>query len=327
MSPLGRLCAAAGLFVCSGCLGRGDVDLLEANLRQSQDAAARYQRQLVELHGELDAARAEVEQLRTQLAKAGSAVPQEQSQPLAKVAGIQFHSMMTGGRDQDGQPGHDVLTAVLTPIDHSGELVKLAGEIQLELLDLTRTGDQQRIGNWSFSADQSHKLWHSGFIASGYQFDLPLSELPKNGQAVLHGRMVTSDGRQFDTTCPIVLSVGDATTSPGNLVPSENARPLTASPRRPRTSVQPTSKARTVEPAGYASLDNLDEIPPIRVEAVPASRPVPDPVDITPDAQADAFELQPVDEADAAPPGRAKPFPSGVQTSVNWTDATMPLLR
>src|SRR5262245_21149148 len=100
-------CAAISALLFAGCMGRGAVELVDARLRQQQDLTHVFQRQIAELRGELDSARAEVEQLRVQLAQAGNTTPQEQTEPLARVAGIQFNSMMTGGRDIDGQPGHE----------------------------------------------------------------------------------------------------------------------------------------------------------------------------------------------------------------------------
>jgi hypothetical protein len=336
--PRGWLCAALGAFVLSGCVGRGDVELLEANLRQQQDLANGFQRQIADLRGELDAARAEVDQLRLQLAQSGGAAPQEHTEPLARVAGIQFNSMMTGGRDTDGQPGHEVVTAVLSPVDRNGELVKLSGHIEIELLDLARSGEEQRIGLWTFPAEEAHKLWHSGFIASGYQLDLPVATSPKHGQALLHGRLLTSDGRQFDATCPISLASIAGPTSPKGLAPPADARPLGSNSRTIRVDAQasPTqvisdTAKGAVETAGFVRLEDSGD-QPIRVEVAPQSRPVPMPPGTDPEGaeviREEATPMKPRSgPAGAGAKARPKPFPDGVQTSVNWTDATMPLLR
>lgn len=338
MLSRGWLSAALGACMLSGCLGRGDIELLEANLRQQQDLAIGFERQIADLRGELEAARREVDQLRTQLAQAGGSAPQEHTEPLARVAGIQFNSMMTGGRDIDGQPGHEIVTAVLIPVDRDGELVKLSGSIEVELLDLSRSGEDQRIGSWTFPADEAQKLWHPGLMASGYQLDLPLETSPRQGQALLHGRLLTSDGRQFDANCPIELAAMTVSASPKGLAPPTDARPLGSNNRQVRVDAQSAATpvisehARgAVETAGFVRLDDAGP-EPIRIEATPQLRRVPtppgdDPEEMTP-IRVETTPVKPRSApAESGADRRPKPFPNGVQTSVNWTDATMPLVR
>jgi hypothetical protein len=270
------------------------------------------------------------------LADAGRSAPQEATEPLARVAGIEFNTMMTGGRDQDDQPGPEVLTAVLMPVDKAGELVKLAGKVRLELLDLSRTGEDQRIGEWNYSAEEARRLWHPGIIASGYQFDLPLPELPVQGKAVLHGRMTTTDGRQFDTSCPVQLASAAITPlSPNDFPAPGQARPLGVSTRPLRDEKQTavsdqTANDHRVEPAGFVKLDSPDSRP-LRIEASPPNKPVPVPPGADPEAETAPVEnrlpTRPPEGARKPPGAQPRPFPTGLQTSVNWTDETTPVLR
>ncbi len=161
----------AGVFAASGCASRGNTELLEANLREHQDRLSAYEKQVGNL-GMNGVRRAEADQLRRELIAIGKDGTPENTEPLARVASLQFNSMMTGARDADGAPGHDVITAVLAPIDKDGDLVKLGGELEVEVLDLTKSGDAQRVGQWKYSAQQARDLWHSGFLASGFQLDL-----------------------------------------------------------------------------------------------------------------------------------------------------------
>jgi hypothetical protein len=175
-------------------------------------------------------------------------------------------------------------------------------------------------------------------MASGYQLDLPLTTSPKQGQALLHGRLLTSDGRQFDANCPIELAVMTGTASPQGLSPPADARPLGSNSRRTRVDAQAapaqviSDTARgAVETAGFVRLDDAGD-QPIRVEVTPQSRRVPMPPGTDPEETAVIREnATPAKRrsgpAGAGAEGRAKPFPHGVQTSVNWTDASMPLLR
>ena len=335
----GRWCAfVASSLLAAGCVGRGNAELLEANLRQHEDRILSFERQVASLREELVAARAESDQLRRELVALGKDGRQEATEPLSRVAGIQFNSMMTGGRDSDGSPGHDVITAVVAPHDKDGDLVKLGGELQLEVLDLTRSPEQQRLGTWKYTAEQARELWHSGFLASGYQVDLPIDSVPKSGEVILHARLVTTDGRQFDTTRPVTLASAEAIAPPRGLpAPPRQPRPVTALP-----AAHPTKKAASevvmasaeipetpdeVEKSGVARLEDAPE-------AIPAARPVPEPQElpvVRPGNSPRPFPKTPAGEKESAP----KPFPinvgglgrADVTTSDCWHEHSIPFLR
>src|SRR5690606_5445551 len=149
-------------------------ELLEAHLREHQDRVSAYERQVSSLREELVTARAEADQLRRELVALGKDGRQEATEPLARVVGIQFNPMMTGGRDSDDRPGHDVISAWPGTGGRQGDVVKEGGELEIEVLDLTRAAEDRRIGHWKYTAEQARELWHSGFLASGYQLDLPI---------------------------------------------------------------------------------------------------------------------------------------------------------
>ncbi|HVJ68756.1 MAG TPA: hypothetical protein VM510_12270 [Caulifigura sp.] len=329
-----------GLLV-SGCAGRGSTELLEADLRQHQDRIAAYERQVSKLHDELVAARAETDHLRRELLAMGKEGRQEATEPLSKVAGIQFNSMMTGGRDSDGSPGHDVITAVLAPHDKDGDLVKLGGNLEIEVLDLTRPASEQRVGQWKYSPEQARALWHSGFLASGFQVDLPIGSVPKTGEVILHGRLMTTDGRQFDTTCPVTLASADAMAAPRSLPAPRQSRPVSQSSSSPAAAsgrevktvsaeVPAGRSAALVETAGFAV---LEETPTV-------SRPVPPPRDVPPASELPTVRPgaspRPFPTSDVPKEGSTpKPFPINakaakadvVQSSDRWRDEEIPYLR
>ena len=328
----------ASSFLAAGCAGRGNAEVLEANLRQHEDRILAYERQVASLREELVAARTESDQLRRELVALGKDGRQEATEPLSRVAGIQFNSMMTGGRDSDGSPGHDVITAVVAPHDKDGDLVKLGGELQLEVLDLTRSPEQQRLGTWKYTAEQARELWHSGFLASGFQVDLPIDSVPKSGEVILHARLVTTDGRQFDTTRPVTLASAEAIEPPRGLpAPPRQPRPVTALPAAHPTKRAPSQVVMAsaeipeppaaVEASGIARLDDA-------AEAAPAKRPVPEPRDlpvVRPGTSPRPFPGTPAAEQNSGP----RPFPvnpgglgrADVTTSDRWSDESIPYLR
>ncbi len=110
------------------------------------------------------------------------------------------------GGQHDQQPGDDALSVVLIPHDDQGELVKIPGKILVEAFDLGGTEGTEPIGRWSYDLSEVRQHWHKGVIQSGYQFELPLEGVPRSDKVLLHGRLVTSDGRQFDTSHEIRIT-------------------------------------------------------------------------------------------------------------------------
>jgi hypothetical protein len=192
--------ALAALAAC-GCGARGDVDLLEARLRQQEDSLARLESQLAAARSELSVVEKERNDLRQQLAgRSETILLPEQAHAFYRAAGIEFNKLLTGGFHQDGRPGDEVLNAVLMPRDADGELLKLPGAIALEVLDLAKPPDEQRIARWEFSEEETREHWHRALIGSGYVFRLPWPNRPESPELLLHGRLTTPDGRQFDTS-------------------------------------------------------------------------------------------------------------------------------
>ncbi|REJ90245.1 MAG: hypothetical protein DWQ34_17675 [Planctomycetota bacterium] len=304
-----------GLLTSSGCVGaRNNTDILEARLRQQEDLAYQYHRQLSELRGELEVAHHEADILRGQLSNIGQeTLPAEYTQSLFRVEGLRFNSMFTRSRDQDGKPGDDVLTAVFYPVDEHGDMVKLPGAIRIEVLDMTRPEPERGVAAWEFSPRDSRELWTSGFLSSGYELKLPWSEPPPPGELIVHARLTTPDGRQFDATHTIEIEGDSLRDQPLQLAPPAEARPVSLngndSGRLRRSAASP--QVKEILPMSFSREERPREEPDVRSETDGAG----------PTTGAD-------EEADKQHSGdQPPPFPEGLQTSDNWTDETIPYLR
>lgn len=212
LKPTARIITLLAGLAVAGCSTARKSDVLEARLRSQEDMLATYESEMKRVKNELSVARRESETLRLQMAEDGQSLPAEETQAIARVEGIQFSTLMTGGADIDASPGHDGLSVVLIPHDHDGELVKLPGSIEIEAFDLSQPGGAQRIGHWTFDQRDAHEYWHKGVIQSGYQFELPWQSPPHSDQVLVHGHLRTADGRKFDTTLTVKVDppTGDA---------------------------------------------------------------------------------------------------------------------
>jgi hypothetical protein len=226
--------------VAVGCASRGQIDILESRLRQQEDSITQLQGQLSTSQSQLQAARRETEDLNAQLAAKTRTARVEQVSALGQVEAIELNKYLTGGLDRDGIPGDDLFSAVIVPTDSQGNLVKVPGAVSLTLFDLSLPEPQQRIGRWEYSAQQSESLWHSGFLGSGYLVRVPWQQPPHSANLLVHARLKTIDGRQFDTSQSIrIVPPGAGTKGSTNVAAagtkdsSEDAPPIALSTNAP----------------------------------------------------------------------------------------------
>jgi len=168
------LAVAVFCFLLTGCASRGKMDVLESRLRTQEDQISSLQNELAGAQNEALIAQRESSALRENMTATGKQpIISEEAQVLFRTAGVQINKLLTGGLNEDQQPGDDMLNVVLLPVDAQGDPVKLPGAITLELSDLRLPAGEREIGKWVFPEEDAMKNWHRGFITSGYQFKLP----------------------------------------------------------------------------------------------------------------------------------------------------------
>ena len=288
------------------------MELLEAEIRQSQDSLYRAEAKSTELQSQLALARRETDLIRSQAVSHGDQAPlPEQTGNLVRLAGVKINTLLSGGKDRDGKPGDDLLVALITPHDEQGDLVKIAGDVEIEAYDMSLSGDDKRVGHWTFDPEQSAKSWHSGFVGAGLQFELPWQEVPANKDLLVHARLRTADGRQFDTNSPLKI-VPPTSTTPG-LISVPQALPV-----KHETELRVDRQIETADQKIPA--DPITRPVPFYDDVEPRTTPRPFPgADNTPE------ELKPSSPAAKQQPGHASL--DGIETSDSWTDETIPRLR
>lgn len=256
----------------AGCAVRGDVELLESELRRQEQVQQQIAEELKSTREDLRVARTDAENLRVQLSQRGQhSLVSEQAEVLYKTEAIRFNAMLTSGANRDGQPGDEGISVLLQPVDAQGDLVKLVGDIDLELLDLSREGDSQRVGHWHFTSEEVREHWHRGFVGAGYLFQLEWQTPPVSAELTLHGKMTAPDGRRFDTTAQVKVEPTGAPTSAvahvghskaaksSGIVQAAGTKPA-ASPKAPRKLRQRavTKKPAIPKQVGKSELETSD---------------------------------------------------------------------
>jgi hypothetical protein len=83
---------------------------------------------------------------------------------------------LTGGYDDDGDPGDDGVVVYLRPIDEYGDVVKATGEIEIQLWDLEGRADQLLLGQYMFEPGHALDNWYGRFMTNHYSLKCPWRE-------------------------------------------------------------------------------------------------------------------------------------------------------
>jgi len=194
------------LLSAAGCVFRGNAEMLESRLRLSEDRNRHIRRELDTSQAELRASRRENEALGKQLiAQDGPNPPSEQTSNVARVESIRFNRLLTGGLDRDGEPGDEVLSVVLEPVDGGGDPVKVPATLDFRLLDLIKPANTQTSMSWSFTAEELATRWGRTTFAGGFSFQLDIPPPEPSAEYIVQATLTLPDGRRFDDTLPITL--------------------------------------------------------------------------------------------------------------------------
>ncbi len=104
----------------------------------------------------------------------------------------------TGGRDDDGLPGDELLQVVISPKDADGTAVKVPGKATVTAFDILPEGQKVPIGRWDITGDQLRKAWKGGLLGSGYFLPLSWDLPPTSGKVRVAVVFTSTDGRTFE---------------------------------------------------------------------------------------------------------------------------------
>lgn len=119
---------------------------------------------------ELAAQLAQITELQKQLMQARAFKP-EDLEKLFYPEKIAFGTL-TGGENYDSKPGDDGVTVYIRPLDRDGDVIKVAGDIRVELFDLSKSSDNL-IGRYDIPVDTVRKLWYGKLSTYHYTVKCP----------------------------------------------------------------------------------------------------------------------------------------------------------
>jgi hypothetical protein len=140
-----------------------------------------------------DAQQREIEALRK-----GAPITPEQAAQTFGLKRISF-GRGTGGVDSDSLPGDEALQIILEPRDSDDHIIKAPGTLYVLAVEINQQGLKTPISAWTVTPDQLRQSWKQGLLSTGYSLILPWKYFPQTENLRIVGRLVTPDGRMFET--------------------------------------------------------------------------------------------------------------------------------
>jgi hypothetical protein len=98
---------------------------------------------------------------------------------------------LSGGYDIDGQPGDEGVVLYLQPVDAAGDVLKVAGEIRIQLYDLANPPAENMIAQYVIPVDQARDLWYGKLMTNHYTIKCPWpSGPPKHPDITVHATFI-----------------------------------------------------------------------------------------------------------------------------------------
>ncbi len=172
-----------GLLILA-CLGIAGCPSLPYSHTDELKQLEKLKRENARLDEQLEEKDRQITQLARQV-KWGHDLTDAQRKQLIVVSDIVL-GKFTGGVNTDGKAGDDGVKVYVRPVDSDGSALKAAGELTVELFDLSLPKPDRRIGRWQFDPATLRKEWSSSFIGAFYSLTLPWrGSVPANAHLTL----------------------------------------------------------------------------------------------------------------------------------------------
>ena len=101
--------------------------------------------------------------------------PDVRAEGLYELEAVQI-SRYTGLFDKDEDGKREKLIVYVRPVDAMGDVIKAAGEADVQLWDLNREAGEALLGEWHVSAEELKELWFDTLLSRNYRLSFDIDK-------------------------------------------------------------------------------------------------------------------------------------------------------
>lgn len=168
--------AAAVLLISAGCQKQEEKNAWD-KINELEDERAYLKQTIKDL-------RKQNEQIKQQFVTVSKIDKDVRIEALANIDRIAIDKR-SGLFDKDDDGENETLIVYIKPYDDAGDVVKMAGNVNLQLWDLSKKGNDALLGEWDVKAAELKKLWMGMMMTNYYRLAYKIPELLKDEQKEL----------------------------------------------------------------------------------------------------------------------------------------------
>lgn len=138
--------------------------------------------QKTDLQNQLEQTKTENDRLKKQAESLSNLPGDKRADAIYHLKSIKI-GRYTNFYDKDKTPGatgKKNLVVYVEPIDETGDFIKAAGTIDVQLWDLNKKENEARLAQWQIEPNELKMLWLSGMFSSSYRLSFDAAEIIDN---------------------------------------------------------------------------------------------------------------------------------------------------
>jgi len=156
------------------------------------DKIAQLEEDKADLSKELERRQAQMEQLQKQMKVLSSLPADVKGENLYAIEAVKI-TRLTNLYDKDDDGKKDKLIVYIQPIDPDGDLIKAAGDVDVELWDLNNEAAEAKLGNWQVKNAELKKLWFAAVMGTSYRLTFDIGDKVKDATEPLTIKVAFAD--------------------------------------------------------------------------------------------------------------------------------------
>ena len=151
------------------------------------------------LKSRVEQAEKEKEQLKKQVETLSQLPMGKRAEAIYSLKAVKL-GRYTNLYDEDKNGTKETLIVYVQPIDETGDVIKAAGAVEVELWDLNKPSVEALLNKWSVEPNELKKLWFDSIALTGYRLTYDAGALVEKFDRALTVKITFTDylsGREF----------------------------------------------------------------------------------------------------------------------------------
>jgi hypothetical protein len=156
------------LVLIAGCKNPGGQTV-------SPERIVKLEQEQIQLQREVALLKTENDQLKKQINVLSELPKEVKGENIYCLQRIKIHGY-TNIYDKDEDDTKESLIVYIQPIDQDGDIIKAAGEVEIQLWDLNRDDSKALLAQWTVTSEELRKCWLTTLITMNYRMVFNVSD-------------------------------------------------------------------------------------------------------------------------------------------------------